>query len=181
MDKERYVDTKKKSKIYTNPSFIITFWFRIGSWLSSKHNIIAKIIRVIVGFFYKWFGTFTGIQIPFATNIGGGLIIRHYSGIVMAMSVNIGEYCTLHQDITLGRKFSGKKAGVPTLDDHVVIFPGAKIIGNVHIGSHAVIGANAVVIDDVPNNCVAAGVPARIVSQDSSKCFDDYGKKLFDF
>lgn len=181
MDKERYVDTKKKSKIYTNPSFIVTFWFRIGTWLNGKHNVLAIIPKVLTGLIYKWLNVFTGIQMPLTTKVGGGLIFRHYSCIVTAMSVEMGENCTLHQGVTLGRKFTGPKAGVPTLADHVVVFPGAKIIGKVHIGSHAVIGANAVVINDVPDNCVAAGVPAKIVSHDSSKCFDDYGKELYDF
>lgn len=93
----------------------------------------------------------------------------------------MGDYCTIHQGVTLGRSFAGKKAGVPTLEDHVVVFAGAKIIGNVHVGSHAVIGANAVVTSDVPDYCVAVGVPAKVISNNSRKCFDEYWGKVFCF
>lgn len=100
---------------------------------------------------------------------------------MIAGSAVIGECCTIHQGVTIGRTFSGKKVGVPILEDHVVIFPGAKVIGNIKIGSHVVIGANAVVVEDIPANCVVAGVPAKIISYDSSKCFDGVWKKVHGF
>lgn len=112
---------------------------------------------------------------------GGDIRFEHFSCIVIAQSVKIGEYCTIHQGVTLGRTFSGNKAGVPTLEDHVIVFAGAKIIGNVHVGSHAVIGANAVVTNDVPDYSVVAGVPAKIISNDSRKCFDEHWSIYFGF
>lgn len=110
----------------------------------------------------------------------GGIRFRHHSCIVMNGSVIIGKNCTLHQGVTLGKSFAGEKAGDPILSDNVVVFAGAKIIGNVHIGSH-VVGANAVVINDVPDFCVVAGVPAKIISHDSTKCFEGIWKNVHCF
>lgn len=174
---------KGESRIFilTSPSLMVTFWLRIGSWLFNKKNIFARLALVFVKIIYKLTELMTGIQIPLPTKIGGGISFQHHSCIVIAGSVVIGENCTIHQGVTLGRTFSGRKAGVPTLSDHVVIFPGAKVVGNVHIGSHVVIGANAVVLDDVQNYCVVVGVPAKIISTDSTKCFDEYWSKSFDF
>ena len=72
----------------------------------------------------------------------------------------------------MGRVFAGEKAGTPTIGDHVIIFPGAKVIGKIHIGNNVIIGANATVINDVPDNCVVVGTPARIVSTNSRKAIN---------
>ena len=93
----------------------------------------------------------------------------HFSCIVIAQSVNIGKNVSIHQGVTIGRIFNGKYSGVPTIGDNVVIFSGAKVLGNIQIGDNAVIGANAVV----------AGVPAKIISTDSSKCFNQEWGKYF--
>ena len=71
---------------------------------------------------------------------------------------------SIHHGVTIGRVFNGKQAGVPIIGDNVVIFAGAKILGNLLIRNDAVIGANAVVTNDVPNNSVVAGVPAIVIS-----------------
>lgn len=103
----------------------------------------------------------------------------HYSCIVIAQSVHIGKNASIHQGVTIGRVFNGKYSGVPTIGDNVVIFSGAKILGNIKIGDNAVIGANAVVTKDVPANVVVAGVPAKIISTDSGKCFSQGWGKYF--
>lgn len=183
MDVHRYgFEGESKKAFLLSPSMMITFWLRIGSWLQSKKNLFAKIAIIPVKIIYKFNALLTGIQFPIGTQLfWGGIRFKHYSGIVIAGSVVVGENCTIHHDVTIGRVFNGKKSGVPTLEDHVVIFPGAKIIGNVHIGSHAVIGTNAVVINDVPPYAVVAGNPANVVSVDNRKCFDEYWSKAFDF
>lgn len=121
----------------------------------------------------------TGIQIPLNTAIGEGLLFCHFSCIVFSEQVVIGKYCSIHQGVTIGRVFAGEKAGVPTIGDHVIIFPGAKVIGKIHIGNNVVIGANATVINDVPDNCVVVGSPARIVSTDSRKAIGSEWNHFF--
>lgn len=62
-------------------------------------------------------------------------------------------------------EFSGKKKGFPTIGNNVTIFPGARVVGNIHVGDNVVIGANSVVVKDVPDNSIVAGVPARVISE----------------
>lgn len=150
----------------------MTFWFRIGSYLQTKNNIVAKLFWLIVKFIYKHKQHKTGIQLPLTTKIAGGLQFFHYSCIIIAQSVVIGKNASIHQGVTIGRVFFGKYAGVPTIGDNVVIFAGAKILGTVYIGDNAVIGANAVVTKDVPANSVVVGAPAKVISEDSRKCFN---------
>lgn len=166
-------------KLIGNESFMITFWFRIASFLHHKNNIFAKLLLFPVKVILKCNSILTGIQLLVGTDIGEGLKFFHYGSVVIAGSVKIGKNVSIHQGVTLGRVFAGKKAGVPIIGDNVVIFAGAKVIGNIHVGNNVVIGANAVVVNDVPDNAVVAGVPAKIVSMDSAKCFDQYWGEVF--
>lgn len=115
----------------------------------------------------------TGIQLPLGTKIGGGLMFIHYSGIVIAATSVIGRNCTLLQGVTLGHSFSAKNDGTPQLGDNVVVFAGAKLLGNIKVGHYAVIAANAVVVKDIAKNCIVAGHPAKIIAHDTSSLFGD--------
>lgn len=98
-------------------------------------------------------------------DIGGGLYIQHgFSTILTAKSV--GSNCWINQQVTVG--FSSKNER-PVIEDNVIINAGAKVIGGVIVGTNSVVGANAVVVKDVPSNCVVAGVPARIIRQDGER------------
>ena len=97
--------------------------------------------------------------------IGGGLYIQHgFSTMVAAKS--IGENCWINQQVTIGYKGQGEP---PVIGDRVMITCGAKVLGEIHIGNHVTVGANAVVIRDVPDNCVVGGVPAKIIRQCSER------------
>jgi serine O-acetyltransferase len=95
------------------------------------------------------------------TSLVGGLLIPHPNGIVIHPDAEIGPNCLLFQQVTVGES----AGGVPTLEGHVDVGAGAKIVGKLRIGKDAVIGANAVVLKDVPEGATAVGVPARIVSR----------------
>ena len=122
----------------------------------------------------------TGIQLPVGTKVGGGICFCHFGSVVIANSVIIGKNVSIHPGVTLGRVFAGPKKGCPNIGDNVVIFAGAKIVGNIRIGDNAVVGPNAVVINDVPNDSVVVGIPAKIVSGNSSKCFDENWGHVFE-
>ncbi|MBE6322871.1 MAG: serine acetyltransferase [Bacteroidales bacterium] len=148
-----------------NSSFKTTFWLRIGNYLNSKRNIVAKMLKLLVEL-KMWRNTNrTGIQIKIGTEIGPGLNIHHISGIIMSPEVKVGKNFTIYQGVTVGRVHNGKKAGVPTVGDNVTAFAGSKILGNIKIGNNVIIGANAVVLSDVPDNVTVGGIPAKIISQ----------------
>ena len=116
-----------------------------------------------------------GIEVPARLSIGPGLVIPHTQGIVIGAGY-IGSNVTIYQQVTLGAKLADFRYDVaqrPHVCDGVVLTAGAKVIGPVRIGERATVGANAVVLSDVPAGALAVGVPARIVSQAAG---DDAGE-----
>ena len=105
----------------------------------------------------------TGIEIHPGATIGKGLVIDHGSGVVIGETAEIGDNCTLYQGVTLGGtgKHTGKRH--PTLGDNVMVGSGAKVLGPFTVGDGAKIASNAVVLEAVPENATAVGVPARVV------------------
>jgi serine O-acetyltransferase len=111
----------------------------------------------------------TGIEIHPAAVIGAGLFIDHGMGVVIGETAVLGDNVTLFQGVTLGG--TGKESGKrhPTVGNNVVIGAGAKVLGNIMIGDNSYIGANAVVLRDVPPNSTVVGVPGHITKQDGKK------------
>ena len=111
----------------------------------------------------------TGIEIHPGATIGKGLFIDHGTGVVIGETSIIGDHVTLFQGVTLGG--TGKETGKrhPTLGNDLVVGAGAKILGNITIQDNSYIGANAVVIRDVPPNSTVVGVPGHITKQDGKK------------
>lgn len=109
---------------------------------------------------------------PEKQSVGKGLRFMHYSCIVISAEF-IGENCTIFQGVTIGHSFLGKNPGRPRIGNRVVIFAGAKVIGNISIGDDVIIGANAVVNRSVPSGSVVVGNPAKIINQDSKNYIPD--------
>ena len=106
----------------------------------------------------------TQIEIHPAARIGKRFFIDHGCGIVIGETAEIGDDCILYQQVTLGGSSLNRGAKRhPTLEDGVMIGAGAKILGPVTLGARSMIGANAVILKDVPPDCTAVGVPGRIV------------------
>lgn len=148
--------------LFSNASFRITFWFRIGSYLKTKKGPLFKFIYFIVSLIHKHNQYLTGIQIPLGTSIGSGLCFSHFSCIVINNHSKIGKNCTIFQGVTIG-SVRGPNGGVPEIGDNVVIASGAKVIGKVKVGNNVMIGAGAVIVNDIPDNSLAVGNPARII------------------
>src|SRR5262245_25625577 len=109
---------------------------------------------------HRYWSVVTGADIPLNANIGGGLLIPHPNGIVIHPDAIIGVNCLIFQQVTIGTR---EGRGVPVIDGHADIGAGARILGRVHIGAHARVGANAVVTTDVAPGTTVAGIPARVV------------------
>jgi serine O-acetyltransferase len=109
---------------------------------------------------HRFWSVVTGADIPLNTwELGEGLQLPHPNGVVIHPEAEMGPHCTLFQQVTLG---TGPTPGVPRLGAYVYVGAGAKILGGITIGDYAIIGANAVVIHDVPAGATAAGIPAQI-------------------
>lgn len=117
--------------------------------------LIERVIEII-----------TGISIPVEVEIGKGLRIHHFGGIIFHPHVKMGEHCTVYHEVTFGDK--GGWGEPPKIGSNVLIGAGAKVLGDITIGDNVIIGANAVVIDAVPDNVVVGGVPAKIIAQTAS-------------
>ena len=138
-------------------SYLIANWF-----FKKKMYFIARSISQISRFF-------TGVEIHPGATIGKRLFIDHGMGIVIGETCRIGNNVTIYQGVTLGG--TGKERGKrhPDIGDNVLIAAGAKVLGNIEVGSNVNIGANSVVLKDVPDYSTVVGIPGRIVKQDGMK------------
>jgi len=154
-------------------AFKYVFWMRTCTYTTSN-----KVLRWTVAPFARWMlhrlKFKFGIAIPFTAKIGPGFYIGHFGGIVVNVHSVIGRNCNISHGVTLGQANRGKRKGYPTVGDNVYIGPGAKIVGNVRVGNNVAIGANCVVSDDVPDNAVVVGIPAKIISYNGSAGYVRY-------
>jgi len=152
--------------VLTYAGFHSLIWHRIAHFLYKlKIPLIPRIISQVARFF-------TGIEIHPGAKIGKRFFIDHGKGVVIGQTAEIGDDVTLFQGVTLGG--TGKETGKrhPTLGNRIVVGAGAKILGNIQIGDDVKIGANAVVLADVPSHSTVVGVPGKIVRIKGEKPVD---------
>jgi serine O-acetyltransferase len=152
---------REKAKTFWDPSRKLLATIRLYQKHNSKNSISSKLLKKITVIRYRFWSIIAAADIPITTQIDGGLILPHPNGIVIHSKSKIGPNCLIHQQVTLGVKRGNEAA--PVLAGHVDIGAGAKIIGSIKIGKHALIGANAVVIKDVPDYAIVAGIPAKVI------------------
>lgn len=109
-----------------------------------------------------------GISIPYNTEIGPGLYIGHFGGIIVNSSARIGCNCNINHEVTIGATYGGRSPGCPTIEDNVYLGPGSKIIGGIVLGKNAAVGANSVVTKSVPAGGVVVGIPGEVISSKGS-------------
>lgn len=144
--------------------------YRVSRWFYTHHlKVLAWIMR---GLIYLMHNSY----IPYTSEIGEGTVLGYKGiGVVVHGNAFIGKNCVIGTNVTIGggaggsnkkiEEFDALRRNVPVIGDNVQISTGAKVLGNIVVGSNVIIGANAVVISDIPSNCVVAGVPARIIKQ----------------
>ena len=144
-----------------NPRMAPVVLLRLSEFFHAHHlGVLAKIFSMLNVVIF-------GIETSPQVKIGGGLFLPHTVGTVIGAE-RIGDNCTIMQGVTLGASEPdmGFTASMrPVIGNDVFIGAGAKVIGRVHVGDHAKIGANAVVLRDVPAHGVAVGVPATVVAR----------------
>ena len=144
---------------------IFSFIFLFCHYPEYRRLLDFRLSFMPLAFIFRSFTSFStlhlNLYISFLNNggqVGSGLLFEHgFSTIIYCRSM--GDNCCVNQQVTIG---SGR-GGCPSIGNNVRVFAGAKIIGNVNIGDDVVVGANAVVVKDVPSHCIVAGVPARII------------------
>jgi len=171
----------KISIILTYPGVKAVFFHYIANKLwNLKFHLFARMISQFSRFL-------TGIEIHPGAKIGKNLFIDHGMGVVIGESSDIGNDVTLYHGVTLGgispSENSDRQRNVkrhPTLEDNVIVGSSAQILGPITIGNSARIGANAVVLKDVPNNATMVGNPAKNISTNTDLSFKPYGVRDFD-
>ena len=121
-----------------------------------KLFFLARLISQLARFF-------TGIEIHPGATLGAGILIDHGMGVVIGETAQIGNRVTIYHGTTLGGTGKEKGKRHPTVGDNVVIGAGAKVLGNINIGSNSKIGSNSVVINDVPKGATVVGIPGKVV------------------
>lgn len=153
---------------WTRPGFRAVAIQRFGVW---RMNVEPKILRAPFSLIYRALfrkvrNTY-GIELPYTVQLGRRVIIEHQSGIVIHGDCVIGDDSIIRQGVTLGNRYLDRPFEAPKLGARVNVGAGAKIFGKVTIGDDANIGANAVVLCDVPAGATAVGLPAKIISPKS--------------
>ena len=134
-----------------------TLYHRVAHWFYLHHmKFMARCIS-------QWSRFWTGIEIHPGARIGRRLVIDHGLGIVIGETAELGDDCLLYHGVTLGG--TGKDHGKrhPTIGNNVMISAGAKVLGPFKVGDNARIAANAVVLQEVPEDATAVGIPAQVV------------------
>lgn len=134
--------------------------YRFGRWGDLRSGAIRRLADRSYWFAYRLVETLTGISLPKLVDVGPGLRIHHFGGIVIHSGVRIGAGCTIRQNVTLGALREG--GPLPVLENDVELGPGAQVLGGVTVGSGARVGALSLVLDDVPAGATVVGVPARV-------------------
>ena len=145
------------------PGFHILIWHRIAHWLyGHKRFFLARLVS-------QMGRACTGIEIHPGAKIGRGLMIDHGMGIVIGETAEVGDNCTIYHGVTLGGTGHDKGKRHPTIGNNVLIATGAKVLGPFKVGDNSNIGANAVVLQEVPPNSTVVGIKARMVKIDGQR------------
>jgi serine O-acetyltransferase len=178
--------------VFERDPAVRTSWEVVSLYPGFHALLLHRLAHRLWRWNFKWLGRFvsqlsrwlTGIEIHPGACIGRRVFIDHGMGVVVGETAEVGDDCTLYQGVTLGGTSWNKGKRHPTLGSGVVVGAGAKVIGPILIGDGAKVGANAVVVRDVPAGVSVVGVPGRVVDDENAQrrlrpaeklCFSAYG------
>ena len=161
-------DYDANGRDWTRPGFRALAVYRFGVWrMGIRVGLIRKLASFIYGIGFRRCRNVYGIELPYSAQVGRHVVIEHQGGIVVHGATKIGDRTIIRQGCTFGIRSLERLDEAPTIGRGVNIGAGAVIIGAVIVGDEASIGANAVVLSDVPPGALAIGVPARLVTRNN--------------
>ena len=166
-------DFRTHESDWLSQGFWAVFWHRFGNW---RMGVRPKLLRAPLSLIYKlmakcceWFG---GIMLPYTVRLGRRVKLEHFGGMILVAQA-IGDDVIIRQNTTFGIVNLQTLTARPVIGNGVEIGCGAVILGGIHIGDEAIIGANAVVTRTVPARAVMGGVPARLIKMRDAKAGAD--------
>lgn len=169
----------KKCKSYGG-NFITIIFFTQGFWAIMQYRvahfcyqkiripIMRQLLLFLCLLWRKVIEITTGISIPASAKIGHSFYIGHFGGIILNSNASLGNNCNIGQGVTIGVSGIGDRRGVPIIGNNVYIGVNSVVAGKITVGDNVLIGACSLVNSDVEDDAVVLGVPAKIVSKNSS-------------
>ncbi len=150
--------------LFWHPPLQAVMWFRIASWFRQKHLPFGGLIQLMLYFVY-------GLEITVGAEYGGGLYIAHPIGSVLAAH-SMGENCTVIANVTIGMR---NEWAFPRIGNNVFLGAGSRVLGDIVIGDDSVIGANAVVINNIPRGATVVGIPGKVIRISGKRIVNEDG------
>lgn len=173
--KKDYLKYKKYGgNFFSIVFFTQGFWailqYRIAhSCYTLKIPVVKQILLILCLVWQKIIEILTGISLPYSAKIGEQFYIGHFGNIILNADAVIGNNCNISQGVTIGVSGRGNNRGVPTIGNNVYIGANAVVAGNISIGDNCVIAGNSLVVSSFENNVTIAGVPAKVLNNNTSK------------
>lgn len=142
-----------------------------------SYSVVTWLARLPVGYWVHRHGIVHHFHIRREARIGAGFLVMHRTGIFVGAGVRIGANCVIHHNVTIGQRVADGRQGVPTIGSRVWIGPGAILTGDIHIGDGVTISAGTVLSKSVPDRCLVAGNPGRVIQTeyDNSQLIPEAG------
>lgn len=153
--------------------------YRFGHYIKFYFRIpfVKQLLYLTYFIFKRLTEILTTIEISEDAKIGKGLFIAHLGSIVIGHGTTIGKHASFHQGVTVGGAGRASEHGSPVIGDRVYFAAGCKVVGKITIGNDVTVGANAVVINDIPDEATVGGIPAKILNYKGSFDFIHYRGK----
>jgi serine O-acetyltransferase len=158
-------DWEAHGRDWTKPGFRAVAIQRFGVWrMGVPFKLLRGPLSVLYRMLYRKVRNTYGIDLPYSVKLGRRVVIEHQGAIIIHGDCVIGDDSIIRQGVTLGNRYLDRPLDAPRLGQRVNVGAGAKILGGVSIGDDVTIGANAVVLKDVPAGHTAVGIPAKILA-----------------
>lgn len=162
-------DWQAHERDWTRPGFRAVAVHRFGNWrMTIQPKLLRAPLSLLYQMLYRKIRNGYGIELPYTTQLGRRVVIEHQGAIVIHGYAVIGDDCIIRQGVTIGNRSLAQPLEAPKLGKGVNVGAGAKLLGKLEVGDGAAIGANAVVLSDVPANHVAVGIPAKVLAPKAS-------------